>query len=281
MLTGAAGLTGGEICRGLLERGHHVTAVVRRPEQRPSVAAGADVIVADCFDAERMDGLLGRHDVFVHVAGIRLGEALARLRNLAEPQHVVVVSSAAVNSKHRASASIYRSGERAILGVRPDAVLLRPTMIYGSRKDRNVHHVLAFARRYRFLPLIGDGAALVQPVHFSDVAAAAVALVGKTAMRPLEIGAAAAVTLRSAAETMLAAIGEPPRLVQVPFGPALGLARLADLVRGSRISEKVERMLEDRTADNAAVIAATGIVPRSFAVGISQQVASELSASTR
>lgn len=255
--------------------------MVRRPEQRLSVAAGADVIVADCFDAERMDDLLGRHDVFVHVAGIRLGEALARLPNLAEPQHVVVVSSAAVNSKHRASASIYRSGERAILGVRPDAVLLRPTMIYGSLRDRNVHHVLAFARRYRFLPLFGDGTALVQPVHFGDVAAAVVALVGVRAAQPLEIGAAAAMTVRSAAETMLAAVGEPPRLIRVPFGPALRLAQVADSLRGSRIGERIERMLEDRIADNAAITAATGIVPRSFAVGVYQQVASELSASTR
>jgi nucleoside-diphosphate-sugar epimerase len=228
-----------------------------------------------------MDDLLGSHDVLVHVAGIRLGDALARLRNLVAPEHVVVVSSAAVNSKHRASASIYRAGEQALLAARPDTVLLRPTMIYGSSRDRNIHHVLAFARRYRFLPLVGDGSALVQPVHFIDVAAAVVALVGVRAPQPLEIGAAAAVTLLSAAETMLAAVGVPLRIIHVPSSPTLRLAQLLDSVRGSRIGERIERMLEDRTADNAAISAATGIVPRSFGVGVRQQVADGFSPSKR
>lgn len=239
------------------------------------------MVVADCLDAERMDELLAGHEAFVHVAGILLGPTLARLPRLADPRHVVVVSSAAVHSAHRASAAAYRSGEDALRMARPDVALLRPTMIYGSPRDRNLHYVLAFARRYRFLPLFGDGSALVQPVHFEDVAAAVVGLIGVVEREPFEIGAATAITLRTAAETILDAIDAPRRILPVPFRAALGAARIVDVLRGSRLTERVERMLEDRIADNTRVSAATGVVPRNFAVGIRQQVMAEVILSTR
>lgn len=273
LLTGAAGLTGGEVCRLLLARGDEVTAVVRHAAQRPLVGTGASIAVADVRDVGRMDQLLGTHDVLLHVAGILLGEALARASALARPRHVVVVSSAAVASRHRTSAAQYRAGEEALRAVRPDVVLLRPTLIYGSPRDRNIHHVLAFARRYRFLPLIGDGSGLIQPVHFEDAAAAAAALVGARPERPVEIGGAAPLTVREAAEAILRAVGATPRLLPVPYGVALGGARLVDSARGSRVAEKVERMLEDRVVDNATVIAATGVRPRAFAAGIAEQAA--------
>lgn len=257
----------------MLAAGHTVTAVVRRPEQQRWVPADAHIVSADCLDTPRMNELLGAQGTFVHVAGILLGPALARLPRIADPERLIVVSSAAIHSAHRASASAYREGERALLEARPDAVLLRPTMIYGSERDRNIHHVLAFARRFRFLPLVGTGTGLVQPVHFEDVAAAVAALVEGRVEGPLEIGGASPLTLRSAAETVLRAVGTPDRIVRLPYLPALGAARLVDRLRGSRIAERIERMLEDRTIDNSSITAATGIHPRAFETGIRQQAA--------
>lgn len=271
LLTGAAGLTGSEIGRLLLLAGYDVTAVVRRPEARATAPAGAVVVMSDCLDAPKMGELLESHDVFVHVAGISLGPALARLPAIRAPSRVVVISSAAVHSVHRASAATYRAGEDSLRKARAGVVILRPTLIYGSRRDRNMHHVLRFARRYRFLPLAGDGRALVQPVHFEDVAAAAVGLIPVATTETFEIGASHPLTLRAASELILLAVGSSPRVIGIPFGAAYAAAAVIDRIRGSRWSEKVERTREDRTADNAGVIAATGVRPRSFADGIRQQ----------
>src|ERR1700755_3337680 len=52
LITGAAGKTGGQPTRMLIERGHHVRAMVRRFDDRAAALrdAGAEVIVGDLTD---------------------------------------------------------------------------------------------------------------------------------------------------------------------------------------------------------------------------------------
>lgn len=271
LVTGAAGLTGGEVTRLLAARGATVVAVVRRPEQRSGLDA-AEVAVADCADVRAIDTLLARCDALVHVAGIHLAPAIARCAALRRLEGVIVVSSAGIDSAHRASAAVYRAGENAILGARADAVIARPTMIYGSARDRTVHRVIRFAQRFRFLPLFGDGTALLQPIHYRDLAAALVALLGVRARQPIAAGGAAPVSVREAGEIIFAALGHHPRFVRVPLAPALAAARGIDLLAGTRWSERIVRTQEDRNVDNSALVALTGLHLRAFAEGVREEV---------
>lgn len=272
LVTGAAGLTGGAIVRALVARGHRVTALVRRPEAVTLLPQEVTPLVGDCTDAAMMESALRGQDVCVHGAGILLGSALASLDSVRELRGLVVLSSAGVYSRHRASATAYRAGEEAIRGAFPTAAVLRPTMIYGSRRDRNIHHVIAFAARFRALPLFGDGRACLQPIHYEDLAAAAVALVGDGAGGTVDAGGERPLALRELLLEVFAALGLPPRLFRLPVGPALAAAALLDLLRGSRWRERVERLTEDRQVDNSALIARTGLRPRPFGSGLAAEV---------
>ncbi|MFY2763242.1 NAD-dependent epimerase/dehydratase family protein [Arenimonas sp. MALMAid1274] len=53
--------------------------------------------------------------------------------------------------------------------------LLRPTLVWGNGRDRNLSRLVALARRWRWLPLPTRAAGLRQPVHVDDVAAAVLA----------------------------------------------------------------------------------------------------------
>lgn len=266
-VTGAAGLTGGAIVWGLAEGGARVRAIVRRAETE--VDGAAEVAIADLRDPDATRRALSGCEVLVHVAGILLGSDLARADALRSPRAVLVVSSAGVRSQHRASASAYLAGEQAILGARPDATIVRPTMIYGASRDRNVHHVLRFARRYRFLPLFGDGRALLQPIHYQDLAAAIVALArDATPGGVIDAGGEAPLSIQEAATAVFEALRLRPRILRVPLGFATALARLADAARGGRLAERILRSSEDRDADNTALIERTGVRPRSFRQGV-------------
>ncbi|MFC6573774.1 NAD-dependent epimerase/dehydratase family protein [Pseudomonas brassicacearum] len=48
-------------------------------------------------------------------------------------------------------------------------VILRPTMIYGFGRDKNISQIARFIQRFGFFPLIGGGTGLRQPVHAGDV----------------------------------------------------------------------------------------------------------------
>jgi nucleoside-diphosphate-sugar epimerase len=53
-----------------------------------------------------------------------------------------------------------------------DWIILRPTMIYGLGKDKNIGEIARFISRRKFFPLLADGKGLRQPFHVEDVAKA-------------------------------------------------------------------------------------------------------------
>lgn len=232
--------------------------------------------MADCDDAAAVGPYLGDADVVVHAAGITVWRGLAGAPSLDRPRSFVVVSSAGVYSRHRRSAAAYRRGEDALRARRPDAVIVRPTMIYGSIRDRNVHRVIAFARRYRALPVPLGRDPLVQPIHFADLAAGIAALAERDAEGVLDAGGPAPISLRRAGETIFRALGLRPVFVPVPLAAALPLARVMDLFARSRWTERVLRLQEDRTVDGTRFQDLAGVVPRDFARGVRDEVAEML-----
>lgn len=264
LLTGASGLLGREIGRVLAAAGHEVRGTARHPS--------VGVAAVDCRDAEMLARSLRGTDMLVHNAGIGLGAHVAEAVRMSDIARVVAISSAAVTSRSRASALSYRVGEEALVSAHRRVLLVRPTMIYGSSRDRNVHHAISFARRFGFLPLVGDGSAKIQPIHFRDLAAAVGDLAEGDAGGIVHAGGAQAVALRDAAAAILDALEMPRRMLRVPYSLARMAGTLGDRVTGRRILERVDRMLEDRIVDNARLLQLTSVRPRDFQTGVRDQV---------
>src|SRR3989304_8254019 len=81
------------------------------------------------------------------------------------------------------------AGEAAVKDVYPDAVILRPSIVFGPEDDF-FNRFAALARLSPALPLIGGGKTRFQPVFAGDVAKAVIAgLTGKAeAGAPYELG---------------------------------------------------------------------------------------------
>ncbi len=273
VVTGATGLTGGAIAGELIRRGHHVMGTVR-PESHVAALApsGAEAVSVDLSRPGSLASALRRADALVHVAGILFGESVAQA-GLAHLSRVVVMSTAAVYSRSQRSRPLYVRNEDSLRGAAPDALFVRPTMIYGSPRDRNVHRVILFARRWRILPLPDGGGARIQPIHYADLAAATASLLETDATGVVDAGGPEAITLAAAARAIVDALAMPVLLVPVPVAAALPLARLMDRALGSRWAERLERTRDERVVDNARVLALTGASLRSFADGVRAEVA--------
>lgn len=53
-----------------------------------------------------------------------------------------------------------------------DWIILRPTLIYGLGRDKNITEIARFIQRFGFFPIFGPAKGLRQPIHAEDVATA-------------------------------------------------------------------------------------------------------------
>ncbi|KAL3604609.1 hypothetical protein D5086_005468 [Populus alba] len=118
------------------------------------------------------------------------------------------------------------AGEEAVLREMPEATVMKPAVMIGT-EDRILNRWAHFAKKYSFLPLIGDGSTKIQPVYVVDVAAAIIAALkddGSSMGKVYELGGPEIFTMQELADLMHDVIREWPRYVKVPFPIAKALA---------------------------------------------------------
>lgn len=149
-------------------------------------------------------------------------------------------------------------------------VVLRPTLIYGLGRDKNISEIARFIRRFGFFPLLGQARGLRQPIHAEDVAAACVAALQApdVANRAYNISGGETLAYRDMVARVFAALGRPARLVTVSLWAfRLAVAMLRNLPRYRHWSAAMaERMNRDLVFDYADAARDLGFKPRGFAL---------------
>jgi nucleoside-diphosphate-sugar epimerase len=218
--------------------------------------------------------------MLIHVASMGFGQipAVVAAAKAAGIRRAVFVSTTAVlTSLPVRSKPIRAAAEACVRDSGLDWTILRPTMIYGSSRDRNMSRLLRHLRRWRIAPIPGHGTALQQPVHVDDVAHAIV----EAAFRPIAVGreyvtsGARPMTLRELIEHAADAIGIAPLFVPLPSTFAAltlrGIERLG--LRLPIRAEQIDRLSEDKAFDHSTMTRDLGVRPRCFSEGIRQEAA--------
>ena len=105
----------------------------------------------------------------IHVEGAR---AIAKAARESGVERLVHISAIGADPKAKSrSARSKGEGEAAVLAEFPDAIILRPSVVFGP-EDEFFNRFAAMARISPLLPLIGGGKTKFQPVFVGDVAAA-------------------------------------------------------------------------------------------------------------
>ncbi len=147
-------------------------------------------------------------------------------------------------------------------------LILRPTLIYGRGRDRNVSEIARFIRRFGFFPVFGAAKGLRQPIHVEDVALACRrALEAKhLASSSYNISGGEALTYRDMIVRIFEALGRHPRLIRTPlwlFHMAVVCTRVLPRFRDWSAA-MAERMNQDLAFDNAAAKRDLNLTPRPF-----------------
>ena len=276
LVSGATGLLGQGLLRLLRERGEHeVRCFVRRtsPVER---LGGVGLAYGDAADAGSVSRALHGMDAFVHVAGIQYTPQVMEAMRAAGVYRLVMVSSTSAHSRFEFRSAPRLANEALLAGSGLSWTVVRPSMIYGSELDHNMHKLLRFLDRSPVFPLFGTGENLWQPVYHEDLARGLFAALMKpgTEGQAYDLPGARPLTYLDIVRTAAEALGKKVRILRVPAEP-VRRALLASERLGLALpvsSEQVLRLREDKAYPYDKAREELGYSPRGFKEGIALEV---------
>ena len=280
-VSGANGFTGRFVCAELQRRQRSFIALLRPGSDAAWMNAyQIPVRFADLNHTEQLAQQLMGCSALLNVASIGFGAAPSIVEAClsAGVRRAVFVSTTAIFTPLNAGSKVVRqAAEAAITSSGLDTTILRPTMIYGTPGDRNMIRLVRWLDRCPVLPVFGNGRALQQPVHVSDVAWAVVQVLEASATigRECNISGASPLTYNDVVHLTAQALG---RRVQRFHIPAQSMVAALQAIERFGVTlpikaEQVLRLNEDKAFSHAEAAEAFGYSPMAFEQGIRQEVA--------
>lgn len=271
---GGSGFIGRHVIRALARRGYRVRAAMRRPDlaghlqplgtpgQIMPVQANVrypDSVHAACEGADIVINLVG----ILYNAGAQSfdalhtfgAEAVARAARETGARRLVHMSAIGAEAEGKSNyARTKAEGEAAVMREFPDAVIMRPSVVFGPEDDF-FNRFASLARFAPALPLIGGGKTRLQPVFVGDVAEAfALAADGNLSTgTTYELGGPDIMTLRDVMEFVLETTGRNRLLVPVPFPVAKMMGAVFQLLPKPLLTmDQVELLRQDNVVSEDA-----------------------------
>ena len=285
---GGSGFVGRHAVRALARAGWRVRAAVRRPDlaghlqpmgvvgQIHAVQANLrfpDSVAAACAGSDVVINLVGvlvssgkQSFDAVHAAGARAAAKAAREAGVKRFIHV-----SAIGAGQRSASAYARSkaaGEAAVLQEFPDAIILRPSIVFGP-EDEFFNRFAAMARVSPFLPLIGGGRTKFQPVFVGDLAnALAAAAAGEVKTGQIyEIGGPEVLSFKQLLDKTQSWTGRKRSYLRLPFWAAklqaILMTPLPNALRPITLDQvrslQIDNVVSDAAKKEGRTLAAFGI----------------------
>lgn len=185
------------------------------------------------------------------------------------------VTTTGIFSKYNQFSQIYKDNEAKIRASGIVYTILRPSMIYGSMQDKNMHRLIQFLDRYPVFPLFGAGKSLMQPVYAEDLAAgivSAIVTVG-TENQEYNLAGPTGITYKEIVDTILTKMNRSVLKLNVDTNLAATIAKFAQQIPSFPVTEEqVLRLQEDKVFDISKAVKELGFSPRSFEAGIEIEI---------
>ncbi|MGA7488808.1 MAG: complex I NDUFA9 subunit family protein [Xanthobacteraceae bacterium] len=270
---GGSGFLGRHVVRALAKLGYRIRVAVRRPELagflQPLGSVGQiHAVQANLRYPASVEAAARDADVVVNLVGIlfergrqrfdavqAFGAEAAALAAAAFGARMIHVS--AIGADEHSPSHYARSkamGERLVLAAVPEAVILRPSVLFGPEDDF-FNKFAAIARFSPALPLVGGGHTRFQPVFAGDVARAVVAAIEDRAKagQVYELGGPEVRSFKELMQFVLATIGRQRLLLPVPFGLATFQAALLQFMPKPLLTpDQVELLRRDAVVSDEA-----------------------------
>ena len=280
LVTGANGFTGRFVCIELNKRNIPFIALARTNsntywlEQRKY-----NIRFADINNQEQLLNAMKGCSSLINVASIGFGAApeIIKACKNAGIKRAIFVSTTAVFTKLNAkSKKIRLKAEENIIKSRLKFTVIRPTMIFGTPRDRNIIRLIRWVKKYPIIPVFNKGQALQQPVFVEDVALAIVnSLENDNSINQIfNIAGAKPLTFAEMIDYIAEKLDK--KIIKFSINSKLAIIFLRVLkilkIKISISEEQVERVIEDKYFSNEKAEKLINFKPKLFEEVIECQI---------
>ena len=277
-ILGGSGFVGRYVARRMAQAGWRVRVATRRPNERLfvrtyGVVGQVEPVLCNIRDDASVAAAVAGADAVVNCCGILTesgrntfgavqAEGAGRVARLAAEAGVAqFVQISAIGADAGSDSDYARTkgaGEEAVRAAFPGAVILRPSIIFGT-EDQFFNRFAGMARLSPVLPIAG-GDTRFQPVHVDDVAkVAAMAAMGQAEPGIYELGGPDIETFRGLMQRMLSEIRRKRVILNMPGWMARMTARLlgaAQFLTGGLFTNTVLTLDQVRNLSRDNVVSA-------------------------
>jgi nucleoside-diphosphate-sugar epimerase len=271
LVCGATGIVGGYIVRQIVQSGARPLALSRLPHQSPTVDwFQGDLATPGAIKFPAFEQLFCTAEIGLLADAIPKIYAPSLKRVVAFTSTSIITKIESEIAEERELLQRLVDGEhRLITACERHGVgwtILRPTIIYAEGRDGNISRLARLIENVGFLPLMGSGAGLRQPVHAEDLAIGAIQAAASRAAsnKTYALPGRETISYREMVGRIFDALGKPRRIISVP--PLLWRAgfALAKPFFPNANTAMGARMAKDMVFDADPAVRDFGWQPRGF-----------------
>jgi len=284
LITGSTGLTGEFLLRKIAELHPNleIMCLIRSSsncEELNLLSLDLRYHIGDSADSKIWDKLFLQYDfdTIIHIVQLRqVPTLLSSLRKTTQRPRLIIIGTTGVYSKYNQYSLEYKQAEQCLSEYQGSYCLLRPTMIYGTPKDKNLHKLIRFCCQYRFFPVFGGGNNLLQPIHADDLAQALLSVWQRPYVRgSYDISGGTVITFRDLLSLISKLTGKTIYKPSVPLQMGIILASLLEKTLGHSSpvrKEQILRLQEDKAYVHTDANRDFGFAPRSLEEGLRDEI---------
>ena len=221
--------------------------------------------------SEIMDAFTGV-DVLLNIAPIFLAPHVVKLCHKTGIKRALFISSARKYSKlYTEQAHQIAECEKSIEQSDIDYIILRPTMIFGDPRERNITALIRYIKRYHIIPLPNRGMARVQPLLVDDLIDLIMNLLKQDEMgnRSYDIAGENSLTTYEMFSLISSEIATKSFLIRLPEWLTRNMVGIfSALPVSQRHVRQFLAFIEDRTVNISPAIEDLGFTPHDFATAL-------------
>ena len=280
IISGANGFTGRYVCRELRSRGI-IFSVILRPGSctKWMIKNNIEFHFADLNNIQKLSRILKGEECLINIASLGFGSASNILKSCKNTniKRVIFISSTSIFTKLNAKSKKIRiEAEKMIVNSNLCWTILRPTMIFGSPKDRNMIKLINWIDKVPFIPIFGQGNNFQQPIYVKDLAWSVVEIIDneKTFNEIFDLSGPAPLTFKDIIRTISYYLRKKPLMVFLPY---LFFYRVLLLIESCGIkifikSEQILRLNEDKIFPSDKAKKIFGYKPTEFNKAIFEEI---------